>query len=415
MLNWMLKKNVPVLAMFAATCAMGQTVDGGSVVTGLPNNALTDQERADGYHLLWNGEDYTGTGTDMEGGGLLLNTSTTNPASPTTASNWAIVTIKGYESGDHHKSVVPDSNMLEVVQSGSSLFTNDSNRYRDFDWKMEWQAAVNMQTNSGMLIHYRVSVNTNNNYSAPEYQLCNAEWTSEWKTLTTTAGCNYLITPMVVSRRNSDLSPSWCRAEGHWNQSRIISYGTHTAHYGNGLRLVDYQMFTTAWTAAYNASKYKGLGIYNTLHSGSFYLQDHGEPYVKLRNIRVKRLTQNPWAPGSPYLNLDSAATGDSTLVDSLTFAQDLFPSTTPIVSRYTIVPKYTAKVKADRDGLSILFSQPGNYTLTLEDVHGARFSIHHVSNSNLFFLPGQFSHSPRVLTIWNGDKKIQEGLIGTK
>ncbi len=393
-----------VLVLTAISFSVGQSVDGGMVVNGLPNNALTAQEQADGYQLLWNGKDFSG---------WLLNTSTTNPSPPTAAANWSIVTLKGLESNDTHESTDPDSNILEVASSGASLFTSDST-YLNFDWKMEWQTVVGLQGNSGMLIRYRNSVNTNNNYSAPEYQLCNLEWASEWKTLLTTAGADYDMLPLLPSRRNPDLSPSWCRAEGHWNQSRIISFGAHTAHYGNGLRLMEYQMLTPVWNAAYNASKYKGLGVYNTVHSGSFYIQDHGEKWMKFRNLRVKRLTQNPWGPDSPYLNKDSAAIGDSVLIDTLTFADDLFPAATA-VSPNTIVPKDATKINATRDGLSILFSEPGDYSLSLEDVRGFRFATYQVHHSNWFFVSGRFSHSPRILTIWKGDKKIQEKIIGVK
>ncbi len=416
-----LGRNILTFALATAACALGQTVDGGSVVT-VPaggNNALTQAERDAGYKLLWNGVDFTGTGTDMDGSGWKANSSTTNPSNP--SSNWAIVTTKGLESNDTHKSTNPDSNMLEVAAAGNSIFTNDST-YLNFDWKMEWQAVVGLSGNSGMLPHYKISVNTNNNYSAPEYQLCNQEWSSEWKTALgisgtnkyTTAGNNYLMTPLLRSRANSDDSPSWVRAEGHWNQSRIISYGARTAHYGNGLRLLEYRMLSPEWNTAYNASKYKGLGVYNTIHSGSFYIQDHGEKWMKFRNIRVKRLTQNPWAAGSPYLNPDSVAIGDSALVDNLTFNDNLFATTTA-VSPNTIVPKYATKVVANRDGLSIQFSQPGDYTLTVEDVRGFRFSKHSVHHADRIFLPGQFSNSPRILTIWNGDKKIRESIVTGK
>lgn len=405
MLKMKLTRNFLVFSLAAVAGAFAQTSDGGLPnVTG-PNNALTAQEQADGYQLLWNGLDYTG---------WKANSSSTSPGNPGT--NWSIVTTTGLEGATPHKSTNPDSNMLEVAASGNSIFTNDST-YLNFDWKMEWQTVVAPnQGNAGMLYHYKISVSTNNNYSAPEYQICNAEWVTEWKTLTTTAGNNYLITPMIASRRNPDLSPSWVKAEGHWNQSRVISYGARTAHFGNGLRLLDYRMFSPEWTTAYNASKYRGLGVYNTIHSGSFYLQDHGEPYMKFRNIRVKKLTQNPWAAGSKYLNQDSLAIGDTCLVDTLTFADkyNLF-STTPIVSPYAIVPKYASKVTANRDGLSIQFSQAGDYTISIEDVRGFRYTAHAVRNSDRIFIPGQFSHSPRILTIWKGDKKIRESIISTQ
>src|SRR4051794_5192979 len=96
-----------VSAFFSA--AESQTVDGGIIVAGMPNNALTPEEKSDGYELLWNGKDFAG---------WLLANDKDNPTSPNASGNWAIVTTKGLESGDKHKSASPDSNMLEVNDHG---------------------------------------------------------------------------------------------------------------------------------------------------------------------------------------------------------------------------------------------------------------------------------------------------------
>lgn len=388
-----------------ATTAFAQTKDGGVYLAGLPNNALTEEEKAGGYQLLWNGKDYTGWG---------VNDNQCKSCAP--GPNWAIVTTKGLESNDTHKSLNPDSNMLEVAKAGPSLFTIDTS-FRDFDWKMEWQATVGSAGNAGMLYHYRIDASTDNNLSAPEYQLCNKEWVDEWTALTTTAGCNYDMLPLLAQAKNTDNSPSWLRAEGHWNQSRVISYGTRTAHYGNGLRLMEYQMFSALWQSAYDASKYKAkqgsTGVYNKLHAGSFYIQDHGQAYMKFRNIRVKRLTQNPWGPSSPYLNKAAAAKGDSTLIDSLSFADALFP-TTKAINPYTIAPRIGAKVSVDGNGLYVVFSQPGSYSVTVEDARGITYESHRVQGSQ-YFLPGRFANQARFLTIYNGGEKIHESLIGAK
>ncbi|HEX2612860.1 MAG TPA: DUF1080 domain-containing protein [Fibrobacteria bacterium] len=395
-------RSLLALSFVLAAYAIGQTVDGGLPNVIAPkNNKLTAQEQADGYVLLWNGLDYTG---------WKANSSTTNPGNP--GSNWAIVTIKGLESNDTHKSTDADSNMLEVASSGNSIFTDDST-YLNFDWKMEWKAVEGLSGNSGMLFHYKVSVNTNNNYSAPEYQLCNAEWTSEWKSTTTTAGNNYLITPLMASRKNSDNSPNWVKAEGHWNQSRIISYGARTAFYGNGLRLLEYRMFSPQWNTAYNASKYKGLGVYNTIHSGSFFIQDHGEKWMKFRNIRAKKLTADPWAPGSPLLNKDSLAIGDTCLVDTLTFAdEDNVGTTTAISPGGRVHETITPKIHSNKTGISIAFTKPGSYTIRVLDLRGGRYLEQGVSNADQAFVPGDFSGSPKVLSIWSGRSKVHESIV---
>jgi hypothetical protein len=392
-------------AIFFAFAGTGfaQTQDGGIYVSGLPNNALTADETRDGYELLWNGKDYTG---------WVLNNSKSNPGAPDAAGNWTIVNLKGVESGDTHKSSLVDSNMLEVVSAGSSLFTKDAS-FLNFDWKVEWQATVGAAGNAGLLYYYQIAVSTENNPTAAEYQLQNSQWVDEWKSLLTTAGCNYEMTPLLPSRKNSDNSPNWLRAEGHWNQSRIISYQGHCAHYGNGLRLLEYQKGTPAYQTAFSASKYQTYATYPTIHAGSFFLQDHGQPQMKFRNLRVKRLTENPWDPASPYLN--KASGKDSTLIDTLAFDQNLFPKGVSNLPRDMIVPRTAVKITTSSEGLAIEFSEAGNYTVSLEDVRGMRYSIHKVRQASQIFLSGKFRGSPRILTIWKGDKKITESIVGVK
>lgn len=370
---------------------------GGTIVKMGKNNALTAAENSDGYKLLWNGLDFTGWKS------YHLST---------VSGSWAVVNQKGVESGDKHRSADPDSNILEVTASGLSMFTSDTG-FRDFDWKVEWQAPATLQGNSGLIIHYREAAGEYNGASGPECQVANDKWTSEWRAELTTAGCDYEMFPLLKTRKNADNSPNWTQPSGQWNQVRIISYGNHVAHYGNGLRLLEYQMFTPAWEAAFQASKYKNYPNYHDLHPGSIYLQDHGQPQMKFRNIRVKKLTQNPWGPNSPYLNKTAAAAGDSSLVDNLSFAEDLFPASVNTIPPYAIMPK-EATITTNKDGVSVLFSQFGDYSLRVQDVKGVTTSKFDIHGADHFFLPVQ-SAQPRILTVWKGDKKIQESVIGAK
>jgi hypothetical protein len=286
------------------------------------NNALTPEEITDGYELLWNGMDFTG---------WLLNNSKTNPGDPTAASNWAIVTTQGLQNPDKHKSADADSNMLEIASSGFSLFTADTT-FRDFDLKAEWRGDTGVPILSGLLYHFSISTGTDYDASASQYQICNSHFVQEWKTRLTTAGCLYDMLPLLPERKQPDQSPNWLKAGGgEWNQIRIVSFGGRTAHYGNGLRLLEYRKETPEYDSAYRLSKFKSWTVHRTVHSGSFLLQDHGQGRTCFRNIRVKRLTKDPWAADSPYLDRDSAAAGDTALIDTLGWRQNLFPLTTAL------------------------------------------------------------------------------------
>lgn len=277
------------------------------------NNQLSFQERQDGYELLWNGLDYQG---------WRMNNNRFNPGKP--GSNWIIVHEKGIESGDKHASADPDSNVLEVIAAGGSIFTEDS-AFLNFDIKAEWRASSGSASNSGLFYFYQNSVTTDS-YSARQFPLLNRYWTSEWKAPLNTAGTLYDMFPLLQSRHTSDNAPNWMDPGEGWNQIRIIAYGSRAAHFGNGVRLMEYDVNSKEWTAALSVSMFTRYSNFAAIHPGSFLLEDHGSNFGKFRNIRVKRLQNNPWGADSPYLNRKAAANGDSTLVDELPFTTDLFP-----------------------------------------------------------------------------------------
>jgi hypothetical protein len=64
---------------------------------------------------------------------------------------------------------------------------------------------------------------------------------------------------------------------------------------------------------------------------------------------------------------------------------------------------------------LEIEFSEKGNYTVTLEDVRGMRYYVRKVNQASQCFLSGKYGGAPRILTVWKGDKKISESMVGVK
>ncbi|MDB5048578.1 MAG: hypothetical protein JWO30_1649 [Fibrobacteres bacterium] len=390
------KRLLMAMGMAWALGAQAQTVDGGIYVAG-PNNGLTPSQIKNGYVLLWNGKDFTGW-------------KTFNASSP--ADNWTVVKEAGEENGAK-KSLSADSNVIEVVKSGESIWTIDTT-FQNFDWLVEWQTTVTESQNGGLLYRYSEKANHNNNGSAPEYQVCNNLWTSEWNKPIETAGAIYELKPLMPARINLDQSPNWTRASGHWNQSRIICFNGHIAHYGNGLRLAEDQMLTPDWNARYKASKYSSFPYFATIHPGSFFLQDHGQTHVKYRSVRVKRLTDNPWGPKSPYLNKVAAAAGDSTLIDTLTFATDLFPvDGSGTMAPFAIAPKM--EIRTAREGITVFLSRPGEFSVRLNDIRGAALPVRSARLSDRIFIPAGQAHGPRVLSIWNDGRKIQEEFLGLR
>ena len=62
-----------------------------------------------------------------------------------------------------------------------------------------------------------------------------------------------------------------------WQQFRIIAYENHVAHFGNGMKLLEYVIGSPEWKTAYAKSQYAAYPGYGALHPGSIYLQHRGE------------------------------------------------------------------------------------------------------------------------------------------
>ena len=239
---------------------------------GQAKNTLTQEEEAAGYKLLFNG-------TNLDGWRSYNNT--TPPAS------WQVVAESTWK--------------VLYIQSGSptsSLITTDAT-YRNFDFMVEWNIASN--GNSGIFIRYnKHNVDQWGGASGPEAQI-GATNNSDATAPKFRAGTCYDMFPLLDKAKTWDGTPNY----GKWHQFRIIAYEGHVAHYGNGIKLLEYVIRSPAWNSAYNASKYAAYPDYATVHPGSIYLQHHGEfgpEAPRFRNIRIKKLTENPWAVGSAYL-----------------------------------------------------------------------------------------------------------------
>ncbi len=378
----------------AAATASAQTADGGIYVS-LPNNALTPSEAANGYQLLWNGKDWTGW----------KSYNTSQPGS-----NWGIVAMAGQENGAK-KSLSADSNVMEVVGTGESIWTTDTT-YQDFDYMVEFQTNADESENGGILYRYSEKANHSNNGSAPEYQVCNSKWTSEWKDPKTTAGSLYLLQPLANSRLNADNSPNWMMTAGKWNQARVICYKGRIAHYGNGLKLLEDNMSTADWKSRFDQSKYSAYPYFATIHPGSFFLQDHGQPHVKYRNVRVKKLTQSPWGPGSPYVKTRTAT--DTMLVDTLAFGTALFPSGVNGIGSafdFGIAPK--VRFESGRNGITVFMADADGYDLKLNDLRGAALPLHaQLSPYGLFVTAGSIP-TTGVLSVWKNGNRVQGMVLG--
>lgn len=289
------------------------------------HNVLTPAEQAAGYQQLFNG-------TSLDG--WRSYNSTTPPNS------WK---------------VVPESTWNVIyIQAGtprSSLVSSDLS-FRNFDLMIEWSIASG--GNSGIFIRYnKHDVNEWGGASGPESQIA-ALNNSDGSDPIHRAGACYDMLPLLDKAKNWDGNPNY----GKWQQFRILAYEGHVAHFGNGVKLLEYVIQSPAWKTAFNSSKYATYPDYGDVHPGSIYLQHHGEfgaSGPKFRDIRIKKLTENPWAKGSQYLVNPS----DTTSLKDLAFTDLLFATTTSLKASSRISEKKI--MFQNRFGYRFNFEKYGN------------------------------------------------------
>jgi hypothetical protein len=208
-------------------------------------NTLTDQEKAAGWRLLFDGKTLDGwrayNADTMPGG-------------------WQVV-----------------DGILTRVSRAADIITKD--KFGDFELVLDWK--VGTGGNSG--IFYRAVEGLEWIYhGAPEYQLLDDPNHRDGRNELTSAGANYgLYAPPrgVV------------RPAGEWNTARIVARGAHVEHWLNGQKVVEYQQGSDEWARLVAAAKFAAWPAYGKAMRGHIGLQEHGGR-IEFRNIKILELMQ---------------------------------------------------------------------------------------------------------------------------
>ncbi len=358
----------------AATLAAAQT-----------HNVLTADEKTAGYTSLYNGKDLTGWRS--------WDVTSAPPSWESAAeSTWQVLNIKTGQSNT------------------GSLITTDGS-FMNFDFKVEWATSTN--GNSGIFIRYLTNPPTGAKNAwggafGPESQVVDVN-NSDGNSDLHRAGDLYDMIPVADAQRNWVFNGS--KVGGvevyRYNQFRIIAFGNHVAHYGNGHKLLEYIAHSKAWNDAYAQSKYNGQPLYGEAHAGSMYFQNHGQTNIHFRDVRIKNLgadaKQNPWAKGSAYLvNPNDTTSGlkeNLTFLDNLTFG--------PVAIK---APAFAGRngLGLRTDGTTLYFANHGDYVVRVGDLTGRTGAEIRVRGSDRIALP---SGNGRVISVRSGSGI--SGLIG--
>jgi hypothetical protein len=205
-------------------------------------NTLTPKERADGWRLLFDGK---------------------------TTNGW-----RGYRQQSMPEGWKAVDGALTRVGTATDIVTIDE--FGDFELTIEWNLSPG--GNSGVL--YRVTEDDDVSWkTGPEFQVIDNAYKEPLKP-GQLAGANYDLHPPLRDAT---------RPIGSWNQTRILARGSHVEHWLNGVKVVEYELWSDDWQKRVLASKFKDLPHYAKARKGHIGLQDHGDR-VAYRNIKIREL-----------------------------------------------------------------------------------------------------------------------------
>ena len=201
-------------------------------------------------------------------------------------------TTKGWR--EYNKDGFPESGW-EVVDGAlhclesNKEFDDDRNaniittqKFKWFELSLEWK--ISEAGNSGIFYLVQEVPDLEIYWSAPEMQVLDNEKHSDAEAGQDgnhQAGSLYDMIPAV---------PQNAKPAGEWNEVRIIVYKGKVEHWQNGEKVVEYELWTDAWYAMVDSSKFASYPTFrDPAKKGHIGLQDHTDE-VWYRNIKIKKL-----------------------------------------------------------------------------------------------------------------------------
>jgi uncharacterized protein YaiE (UPF0345 family) len=246
---------IPVLAFCLNSCIDGASEDKDEKKEASTVNVLSDEEKKDGWQLLFDG-------TSTKGWHKYGDTAT--------GSAWKI------DSGTLHLDASQKENWQ--IKGGGDIVTNDE--YDNFDLKLEWK--IDTCGNSGIIIFIKedTAKYTWGWQTGPEMQVLDNRCHPDTAYITHRAGSLYDL--MTVSKVT--VKPAL-----EWNQVEIKSLNGKLDFWLNGENVVSTTMWDDNWKKMIAGSKFKAHPDFGTIKKGKLGLQDHGNN-VWFRNIKIKKL-----------------------------------------------------------------------------------------------------------------------------
>ena len=234
----------------ASYCALVLLAAAASLVPAAPANQLTDEQKAAGWKLLFDGKTTQGWRTFKQ------------QSFPD--KGWRV------EDGWLHCLGKGGGN-----KGGGEIISDD--QFNDFDLQWEWKLAS--AGNSG--VKYFV-IESRNEALGHEYQMIDDErapGVDKGNRKQLTAAFYAVLAPV-----HPPIKPP-----GEVNSSRVVVKGNHVEHWLNGAKVLEYECGSEAVKAAVAASKFKDKAGFGDKVKGHILLQDHNSE-VWFRNVKIREL-----------------------------------------------------------------------------------------------------------------------------
>jgi hypothetical protein len=233
--------SIAVLMLFTLSCS-GQKI-----------NKLSSKEKKAGWVLLFNGKDFTGW-RQCNGKAMPVNWVIEDKA-------MKVFTGEGRKPGEG--------------SDGDILYSEK--KFKNFEVSIDWKASKS--ANSGIFFNVREVPGKPIYYASPEIQVLDNVDATDNKIDSHLAGSLY---DMIAA------DPKTVHPAGEWNTIVIRVENGKVTHTQNGVKVVEYELWTPAWDALVANSKFKTFPGFTEGISKEGYigLQDHGYP-VWFRNIKI--------------------------------------------------------------------------------------------------------------------------------
>jgi hypothetical protein len=235
---------IKMIAGLLVTASMIVSCHGGK-----HDNQLTDEEKKEGWVLLFDG-------STMNGWHAYNN----DPRKLT----WSV---------QHGELVCGPDKRLDHID----LVTDKE--YTNYDLRFDWM--INKEGNSGVFIDVQERPDIQATYaSGPEYQLLEQSHIDNANPLKQT-GCIFNLT--------KQLNPGRPTKAGEWNESRIVQRDGHVQFYLNDVLTTEQDLRSPAWTDSIGKTNFKRYPEFGKHVSGHIALQDWFKQ-VSFKNIRIREL-----------------------------------------------------------------------------------------------------------------------------